>query len=1266
MTIKHVPVVHKRSSVAGKVPTAEMLRSGELAINTADGLVYAKKDDDSVIAIGASPDLSGYAETSYVDTEITNAVAEIGGGTESVVGSILKTTLVDETINLIAGNSKTFTHADDTNNDRTLFIEKEVPGGVSGVEVNSAPLPMVKKVVFSNLQKSSSYAALGGVRFIEYGGGMFDPGALSVNDVNTATFDKATVSSVGTWSNGSAYYVGNPFDLLKDATASVTGSYWLTGSASGSLTMTFNTPIALKSIILVTSTVDGMSDRKVTGLDITMHDEADAIISTINVTGAVDNPRTFNTFESLSTQGETVLSNSISLAGTTQLEQTALVANGATTALSTDGGITYSEFSADHGVVPVSSGTDLKVKVNLTVPSYPLNGADNISPAIPVADMPNNFKIGSNSAFTRGWHHGSPSKTETFGGTEASFVFYFDEPTLINKLGIYQVSNGTWGIGFITIYGCVDKVINTDESNAAIWDELSPRNESTYNTAAYSHSHLMSTWETNVKYQSYRVVIEDPNLGNYGDGLQVGGIVIHPDSRAKPDFSSIAFNKTADSTWILADRSKYEIAYPGVGVTSLKNISGADKTIKVKIGLTSTTEAIPVSFSGGLVNAAIKTVLTDQQVSLTSGSSQTLSHVADPNKLRSVFIEKEVPGGVTGIEVNSSPILSTQGETVLADSISLAGTIQLEQTALVANGATTALSTDGGLTYGEFSSDHGVVAVSGGTDLKVKVNNISYTTSSMEDNILDAATVISENAGTGTGYPEGSKFKGINNEGMYSHSSLGPYELIMDAGLNNKFIVGNLVELGDQVDLYPRNVNISVSDDNINWVVIFENGGPGATYEMSGNGRYVKLRNESNRSGWSGMSYISIVTWDLTVETSTDFSSIAFNKTADSTWLLDNDAEWEVGLTSSIYTSLKNISDVTKNARVRVGATSVLEYDYTKTIAAGGTEVLTLPVAHGDKSVAHVKQYVPGDTVSDTKWDFDLIDSNQWDGGSVEGGKIGLFNLSPIKSITEKTPISGMTEGFALSVKGLVLDGTGILRFFMGGYATMGLYIYTDGRLMAGINGLNESSYGFTFAIGTSYDVDIVATAAGAVTVTIDNVLVGTISRSVNFGSATGMFAYDADTPQTFNSFTFDDYSRNYESTSTVTSLSSINTGIATAINGITVAEDKPVGTDAKYALSFDGKATWTALMDSSELTAFDFSSVTLGDSLDVQMVMSTTDSSVTPTVDQITVDMATQGVWAQASVDPDKFMVIESETNKVSVTNNTDSEKTLKINVGI
>jgi len=28
--------------------------------------------------------------------------------------------------------------------------------------------------------------------------------------------------------------------------------------------------------------------------------------------------------------------------------------------------------------------------------------------------------------------------------------------------------------------------------------------------------------------------------------------------------------------------------------------------------------------------------------------------------------------------------------------------------------------------------------------------------------------------------------------------------------------------------------------------------------------------------------------------------------------------------------------------------------------------------------------------------------------------------------------------------------------------------------------------------------------------------------------------------------------------------------------------------------------------------------------------------------------------------------MVIESETNKVSVTNNTDSEKTLKINVGI
>lgn len=41
----------KRSSVAGRVPTTATLQTGEIAINTADGLVYIRKDDDSIIPL---------------------------------------------------------------------------------------------------------------------------------------------------------------------------------------------------------------------------------------------------------------------------------------------------------------------------------------------------------------------------------------------------------------------------------------------------------------------------------------------------------------------------------------------------------------------------------------------------------------------------------------------------------------------------------------------------------------------------------------------------------------------------------------------------------------------------------------------------------------------------------------------------------------------------------------------------------------------------------------------------------------------------------------------------------------------------------------------------------------------------------------------------------------------------------------------------------------------------------------------------------------
>jgi hypothetical protein len=45
-------IKHKRSSVASKVPTSGQLPVGELAINTADGVVYLQKDDTTIVKVG--------------------------------------------------------------------------------------------------------------------------------------------------------------------------------------------------------------------------------------------------------------------------------------------------------------------------------------------------------------------------------------------------------------------------------------------------------------------------------------------------------------------------------------------------------------------------------------------------------------------------------------------------------------------------------------------------------------------------------------------------------------------------------------------------------------------------------------------------------------------------------------------------------------------------------------------------------------------------------------------------------------------------------------------------------------------------------------------------------------------------------------------------------------------------------------------------------------------------------------------------------------
>lgn len=52
-------IVHKKNSTPGAAPSAGSLVAGELAVNTADGIVYLKKDDGAVVQASRVASVAG-------------------------------------------------------------------------------------------------------------------------------------------------------------------------------------------------------------------------------------------------------------------------------------------------------------------------------------------------------------------------------------------------------------------------------------------------------------------------------------------------------------------------------------------------------------------------------------------------------------------------------------------------------------------------------------------------------------------------------------------------------------------------------------------------------------------------------------------------------------------------------------------------------------------------------------------------------------------------------------------------------------------------------------------------------------------------------------------------------------------------------------------------------------------------------------------------------------------------------------------------------
>ena len=76
-------IKHKRSSVAGRIPLAADLEAGELALNTNDGKVYLKKDDNSILDV-TSTIFKNDTNVTVTDTGIDGTISVVADNIEKL------------------------------------------------------------------------------------------------------------------------------------------------------------------------------------------------------------------------------------------------------------------------------------------------------------------------------------------------------------------------------------------------------------------------------------------------------------------------------------------------------------------------------------------------------------------------------------------------------------------------------------------------------------------------------------------------------------------------------------------------------------------------------------------------------------------------------------------------------------------------------------------------------------------------------------------------------------------------------------------------------------------------------------------------------------------------------------------------------------------------------------------------------------------------------------------------------------------------------
>ena len=706
-----------------------------------------------------------------------------------------------------------------------------------------------------------------------------------------------------------------------------------------------------------------------------------------------------------------------------------------------------------------------------------------------------------------------------------------------------------------------------------------------------------------------------------------------------------------------------------------------------------------------IVSSAIRTLLVDETQAITAGSSVVFSHIADPALLRSIFVEKYVDGQTTPVVLEGAdgPILAA-GETELPMSVGLSVVESITQAAINGVGATTAISFDGGATYSAFSNNHGTVIVpEGATTLKVKASlgEVPDLLSRGTTQIVGADGVIGAwtanwNALCSVTLEEGMHFE-------FETLSIGQGWIGVADGIVTGYRGGGSVLAGGWNHWFG---NILTTGD----IATIDIVGTSAVCKL--NGVVSKTMDFSAYADPCVFVMSEVANRFKIIQSIPSFTSVTFDKTDRPSWLIDNDSHWSAELASATVTTLTNISSEDKNARIRIGATGFLRYGFDKALTPGGSALLQLPVSHGGQASIRMKQFKDSTSLTDNRWDFDVQDSDNWSGGRFTDGMIGLPEAA---AAVLATGVRAAAEVFAWDY-GAANAGFNPFGFWKGQLsdASGGLmleippnnFIYLDagvGKTFV-VGDMQVCGYGIV-GLGTGpFTVDVSDdfkewTRVGELTDHIDTVYDAThhtvvpmngsgrhiriaITAARRYDGVTGniMMGNSNNTYSVPAPWDLDIIEVTYDPSAIVQSVSSIPTSFADTLNSIAVTDNKPTGTDVRYALSFDGKATWktngnavlseneipTSGMTTEELAAFDFSGVSIGDTLDVAIGMSTSNLSASPSVDHISLSMTTRGAYMYTSINPETIMMFDEGDTAIRVVNNLDTDQTLKIIVEV